>query len=185
MPKLIALIGPAGSGKTTLACQLSTYRSYVRKPFAAGLKGMLANFLQNQGADAVTIDRMLNGDLKEQPTEFLSNRSPRHAMQTLGTEWRETIDRNLWVDAWERDVRKMWERSDWNVVVDDMRFHHEADRVRSMNGVIVRITRPESAPNWTHSSEQGYLTIIPDYTILNKETPSDMLRKFMAQIGED
>ncbi len=185
MPKLIALIGPAGSGKTTLACQLSTFRNYVRKPFAAGLKGMLANFLQNQGADRVTIDRMLNGDLKEQPTEYLSNRTPRHAMQTLGTEWREMIDRNLWVDAWERDVWKMWERSDWNVVVDDMRFQHEADRVRRMNGVIVRITRPGSAFHWAHISEQENLKITSDYTILNRRTPSDMLREFMVQIGED
>ena len=47
---------------------------------------MLRKLLACQGADAEMIRRMIDGDLKEAPTPLLEGRTPRHAMQTLGTD---------------------------------------------------------------------------------------------------
>jgi hypothetical protein len=185
VPHLIALIGPAGSGKTTLANQLSSRHGFIRKPFAANIKSMLLTFLQNQGLEFMVADRMLHGDLKETPTPYLGGRTPRHAMQTLGTEWRDMISRDLWIDAWEREVRLLWQRlQDINIVVDDMRFQHEVDRIRSMNGLVIRIKRDWLEIKSTHQSEFQYLSVIPDYIVENNNEPKEMLTTLTRLLSE-
>ena len=61
---------------------------------------MLRKLLACPGADAGMIRRMIDGDLKEAPTPLFEGRTPRHAMQTLGTEWgRDRIGRDLRANA--------------------------------------------------------------------------------------
>lgn len=184
MPLILALIGPAGSGKSTLAGQLSLWRHFVRKPFAARLKGMLTNFLESQGLDSITVDRMLNGDLKEAPTPYLSGRAPRHAMQTLGTEWRDLIHKNLWVDAWEAEVKHLWTQSDLNVVVEDCRFLHEAERVHQLGGRIICIRRLGFMPNFGHLSESEFVNIKADLELSNDGPPERMFRDLTFLLPE-
>jgi hypothetical protein len=157
---LVAICGAAGSGKTALAAHLET-RGYERLPFAASLKGMLANLLFQQGVDDRTAARMLSGDLKEESTPYLDGRSPRHAMQTLGTEWRDLISKDLWVNVWERTAR-LHEK----VVVDDLRFLHEEARVRALGGVIFRVERSCVSAR-DHISEREFLSINPDFIVGN------------------
>lgn len=65
-----------------------------------------------------------------------------------------------------------------SIVFSDGRFPDEADFVRSVGGVVVRIERPSlaSAPPasdskvHTHQSEQGTSSIKPDYLIVNDGT---------------
>lgn len=182
MPHLIALIGPAGVGKTTLAYQLSIFRSYVRKPFAGYIKGMLSTFLGMQGLDSIEIERMLYGDLKEESTPYFCGRSPRHAMQTLGTEWRNLIHKNLWVDAWTMDAKAAL-GCGVNVVVDDCRHVHEVNRVRELGGKAVLIRREGYGPG-LHSSEKDYLEISPDFTITNNGTKESLIRQFSSWLPE-
>lgn len=82
MSTLIALIGPIGVGKTTLANLLVEEAGYHRTRFADPLKNMLAQFLLSDGVPYEEVWRMLDGDLKEVPTEHFVGRTPRHAMQT-------------------------------------------------------------------------------------------------------
>lgn len=165
---LIAICGASGSGKTALASHLET-RGYARLPFAATLKGMLADLLLRQGVDDRTATRMLSGDLKEEPTPYFDGRTPRHVMQTLGTEWRDMISRELWVNVWERAAR-LYEK----VVVDDLRFLHEEARVRMLGGVIVRIDRVSSISIEAHISEREYFVIRPDLVVNNNRMLQDM-----------
>lgn len=72
---------------------------------------------------------------KAEPLDMLCGRSARHAMQTLGTEWRDTIGRDLWSRMW---LAGMDERG---AVCDDVRFAHEVKTIRSQCGVIVRVVR--------------------------------------------
>ena len=129
---------------------------------------------------------MLDGDLKETPSTFLGGKSPRLAMQTLGTEWRDTINRNLWVDVWKRYVQNF--PSDAKILVDDLRFAHEATAVRELGGKIVRIRRPNAQnPGWTninHISEVESLTLPVDGEIRNDSTPDAMLDQLAAIIME-
>ena len=108
----IALCGPAGAGKSTVAAFLEREAGCTRHRFAKPLKDMLR-------AIGLT-EREIEGDLKEVPCPALMGRTPRHALVTLGTEWgRDLIHPDLWVNAWHRTLPA------GNVVTEDLRFRNE------------------------------------------------------------
>jgi energy-coupling factor transporter ATP-binding protein EcfA2 len=166
--QIVALVGPAGSGKTTLA-RLLEAQGFTRTSFAAPIKAMIAALLFYQKADDELVTRMLNGDLKEIPSPFLANQTPRYAMQTLGTEWRELIHRKLWLFVWNQSIA-----NHDRIVVDDVRFKHEAEFVRALGGQIFRVCRPGFTAG-KHISELEYASIYPDALIQNDHEPEYML----------
>lgn len=153
MPPLIGLYSPAPqSGKTTLAEALARC-GFARLRFAAPLKAALRAILAEAGEDPATIERMIEGDLKQAPAEALAGETPRWAMQTLGTEWgRRLIGENLWVDLLIRRAAKL-RAIGQPVVCDDMRFPNEAEAIRAAGGVLIRIERPGAAAPNGHASE--------------------------------
>lgn len=171
---IIALCGPATCGKSTLAELLIEHHGYIRLSFAAPIKEMLRAVLRCQGAPPYTINQMLFGSLKEEPSVYLSNQTPRRAMQTLGTEWRDLMDKNFWTNIWLRSTEFVSK-----IIVDDMRFLHESDAIRNVDGKIILIERPGVGPG-THPSEQDYLQIEPDFKIINDQEPMNMLLQLYA-----
>lgn len=173
---IIAICGTAGAGKSTLATQL-TFCGYTRMPFARPIKLMLSVLLHEQGAK--NIRRMLWGDLKEEPSPFLAGRTPRYAMQTLGSEWRDLMGRELWTSIWKATLEN---KSPQRVVVDDLRFMHEANTIRSLGGVIISVCRDGYMPG-THISEVEYTTICPDLMVVNNEDlPNEMIEKVKSYL---
>lgn len=152
LPKIIALTGHIGAGKTTVARILKT-QGYTRVRFAGPLKSML---------HAIgLLEAETDGHKKEQPCEILCGKTPRQAMQTLGTEWgRDHIGPNFWINLWKRDAR----RHDF-VVVDDVRFQNEIDAVHDLGGVVWRVIRAEVLNHHSHASEQATLPF--DHAITN------------------
>jgi CRP/FNR family transcriptional regulator len=60
-------------------------------------------------------------------------------MQTLGTEWgRQCMDADIWVRAWAARAALLT-----SAVADDVRFQNEADMIRNLGGVIIRVMRSE------------------------------------------
>lgn len=166
---IIGLSGYAGSGKTTIANALLYGHGYERRKFATPLKKMLRALLEAQGADTKTVERMIEGDLKEKPSPLLNGRTPRHAMQTLGTEWgRGQICENLWSDVATRDLSPQS-----RVVFDDVRFENEAAAIRAFGGIVVRLARPGVAAVNGHTSEN-----LPwaDADIVNDRDASDVAK---------
>ena len=166
--RLIAFSGKAGSGKTTVANYLGA-KGFLRLKFADGIKSMLACF----GLGLAEIE----GELKEIPCALLNGKTPRFAMQTLGTEWgRKLISPNIWVTRWKHAAADSLidERS---VVTDDVRFQNEVDAVRSLGGIIVHIIRPElvEIPENTHLSEK--MELKNDHVILNNGTTTELFEK--------
>jgi dephospho-CoA kinase len=178
MQRIISLIGPAGCGKSTIATYLNNRHNYRRISFAEPLKSMLATLLRLQGASHSEIYEMLYGSQKEIATKYFAGYTPRRAMQTLGTEWRDTLAKDLWTRIWENRIK-----NETKIVVEDMRFLHEAQAVKRKEGLIVRIDRPFFGPS-EHPSEREYLDIVPDFVLSNSRDMNylfENLREFLQE----
>lgn len=166
---IIAFTGLAGSGKSTAALHLEKNHGFARVRFAGPLKAMLAAL----GCTHEEID----GSHKEFPCNLLGGKTPRHAMQTLGTEWgRELIANDLWIRAWKAAVDRL--PAGVPVVVDDCRFPNEAEVVKAAGGLIIHVNRPGAGAGAAgHISEQHVLR--SDYTIDNVFA----IEEFTAQVS--
>lgn len=131
LPPVVAFAAPAGGGKSTAARYLVESYGYTLVKFAAPLKSMMRML-------GLT-DEHIEGSLKEVPCKLLCGKTPRWAMQTIGTEWgRDIIGADLWVNAWREmasDVLDLGGR----VACDDMRFANEESAVRELGGVVIRL----------------------------------------------
>ncbi|MBS3648719.1 hypothetical protein KEU06_08765 [Pseudaminobacter sp. 19-2017] len=161
---LIAMTGKKRSGKDTVASMIAEETGYERIAFAGTLKGMIKFLLMSSGMSAEEAERRVNGSEaeKEEPLVVLQDKSTRHAMQTLGTEWRDTIGKDLWTDIVKAKVQ-----STEGVIITDMRFPHEATFVDDHGGVKVRVVRPGTTSTDPHPSEVLMDQIEVDFTIYN------------------
>lgn len=180
--KILAICGRAQSGKSTLARLLCNRHKYEINDFADPLKDMLRALLMMQGMSEAEAFERLYGSIKELPCLELCGRTTRHAMQTLGTEWRDMIDKNLWVEVWNKRILHKPK-----VVVGDMRFPHEFERVRLLGGKVISLIRGEDfsfAP--LHESERHFAAIMAqsDLVIVNDMTPLDMLKQVETFLGD-
>lgn len=169
---IIGLTGYAGSGKSTIARNMFAFSP---KKFARPLKAMMRALLLEQGVDDDTIRRMIEGDLKERPSPFLNMQTPRHAMQTLGTDWgRALICENLWADAALRDLHPAI-----SYVFDDVRFDNEADAIRKAGGKIVRLHRSGVERTSDHPSED-----LPwaDIEVANDHDPIEVVNQIIKAV---
>lgn len=174
MPHLIGLYSSAPqSGKSSVAAYLSTY-GYRTVSFASPLKAMVRSFLTHAGYTYDQVDDLLAASHKEKVIpEF--GVSPRHLMQTLGTEWgRECVSPDVWLKCWSRNV-KHYLGSDLPVICDDVRFPNEADLIRKLGGELWLVTRPGVKRNTSHASE-GALDNFPyfDRRLVNSGTLVDL-----------
>lgn len=176
---IIGMVGYKGAGKTT-AAQFLYSRGFIRERFANPLKQMLKII-------GLT-DEQLDGGAKEIPLELLCGRTPRHAMQTLGTEWRNMIGEELWTNIWKARVLhyiNAHRDADFppRVVADDLRFEHEARALLEFNGLLVEIKRPGCGRTSDHASEayEEWLPRFSHITIENDES-IDYLRQRLGQL---
>lgn len=139
---------------------------WVRVKFADPLKSMMRSFYRACGIeDEHFIESRIEGVMKEEPDPFLCGRTPRRAMQTLGTEWgRDCIARDLWTRAWTQRVLSLLNRG-MDVVADDCRFANEAEAVRALEGRVIRIIGRDRGIGAAHVSESPDFE--PDMTIRN------------------
>lgn len=155
---ILGLTGYKGCGKSTVAAYLESEHGFVRIRFADPLKDMLRRLGLG--------DREIEGDLKEAPCAALNGRTPRHAMQTLGTEWgRQMIDPALWTAAWRRRVESAVATGN-PVVAEDLRFLNEAAELAEAGGRVWRIDRPGCSAG-DHVSEVEQDSIAFELGIVN------------------
>lgn len=139
MPIVVAFTGKRGSGKSKAAEVLIERHGFKELKFADPLKNMLRAMYATCGVDADTIERKMEGGLKEEPCVWLLGQTPRYAMQTLGTEWREMIGTELWSEMFIRAVESgnLGQR----IVCSDYRFPHEGEVLRKLGAVIYKVHR--------------------------------------------
>jgi hypothetical protein len=179
---LVGLVGYKGSGKGVASAALVRDRGFVLRKFADPLKNMLRALLRANGLDVDTIERMIEGDLKEKPSVELNGQTPRHAMQTLGSEWgRDLISRTLWVDTLKRSVKADLYFGN-RVVVDDVRFVNEAEAIRRLGGKLAYIHRRGLVADTQHQSEREIALIGCDYTVYNDSDIPSLRAKILEVV---
>ena len=137
---IIALTGAKGVGKTSIAKEIASRDSDNRcvLSFADPLRRMMAQL--------IPMDAMTDPAKKEQPVEWLSGKSPRQLLQSLGTDWgRDMVSATIWIDAMRRLIS---EQSSDVIIIDDCRFANEAHMVHEMGGAVFQLHR--DGVNYTH-----------------------------------
>jgi hypothetical protein len=179
---ILGVTGHARHGKDSVAEILVRRCGYTRVGLADPLKEACRVMFgwtreHTDGAFKETID----------PTWGIS---PRKVMQLLGTEFGQfelsrheefasTTGRCLWT----RRALLAAQRAGGDVVIPDVRFHHEADAIRSAGGLIVRVIRTGHPICRLHASESEMDGILADVEFYNDGTLADLERKVLARMG--
>lgn len=135
---IIGLCGYKGSGKSTVTeTAINLKRSpwnFFRMGFSDPLYAMLI-------AAGVPSELVYNKDQWDVPLDILCGRTIRYACDTLGTEWgQEIIGREMWSRmALDKASRLVSRR--FTVILDNVRFPHEASAVLKAGGVLVAFER--------------------------------------------
>ncbi len=157
-PRIIGVLGVAGSGKTLVSKHLAEQYGYERTRFAEPIKRMLRSL----GLTEAQVD----GDQKMHPLPAFGGATARSMMQTLGTEWgRRAVHTDIWVNLWLRDIAAI----SAPIVVDDVRFPNEVAAIRSLGGALWRVYRP-GLNTGEHVSERLQRAIEEDVLITNATT---------------
>ena len=165
---IIGLGYKARSGKDTVADRLVKRHGFTKRAFADALKEACAVIFQ------LNHDQ-LYGDLKGVVDPFWKT-TPRDILQRVGTEaMRVGFDANVWVNSWRRYLKENTSQENW--VVPDVRFPNEAEAVKNMGGVVVRVDRDgrDAIDGQKHASEtsmEGYGEW--DYVIDNNSNLNDL-----------
>ena len=170
MTQLIGIAGRARSGKDTSANILAGLLNWDTYAFAEPIKQML---------ETVFGPHFRSGD-RELPIPWLG-KSPRHLMQTLGTEWgRQHVHPELWILLAQQRLRTL-QRAGSGLIITDVRFQNEADWIRSEGGVIVEIQRTDRGVSHQHLSEQW--EVDADVVIPNNAGIYDLKDKLRDSFG--
>lgn len=180
--EIYAFAGKRFSGKST-ASKVLVDDGFVDAKFADPLKNMMRAFYKTCGVDEETTERKIEGDLKEVPCEWLAGKTPRHAMQTLGTEWRDMISTTLWSDIFIQRVRSgvLGDK----IVCSDFRFPHEAVALQELGAYTYRIERASLQDDDVskHASETQIDTLPVLGVMSNDGTVEELREKVTALLA--
>jgi hypothetical protein len=140
-----------------------------------------------------TVERGINGlaGPKGKYATYDRHYSPltvREFLQKLGTDaMRFGLHKDVWVNALFADYRVnpgMISLPDW--IITDVRFPNEAQRVKDMGGIMVRVERPDNPfPQSTHESETALDSWKFDHIVTNesKEGLVEVAKQLLTKVG--
>ena len=184
--EIIGLIGQQGVGKNYIA------------------ENILFNFLKNEPtiilafADHFKIDTIGKYNLDYDKVFIEKNYETRKKLQTIGTEeGRNKYGEDIWIKIMYNWIKVLNSRGIKRFIITDVRFQNEADWIKSLNGILIKIEAPErfmkrvisEAGNnknkineiISHPSEKN-IKNINNYDICIKNDPKDDLDKEVIKI---
>lgn len=165
----IGIAGAKRAGKDTLARGLAGALAPIPvDSFAAPIRRFVADLL------GWSLDEL--EARKEDRVSWL-DATPRHMMQTLGTEWgRNLVDPELWVAS-------TFARNPTGAILADVRFRDEARAIRDDYGVVIRVSRPGFGPGRdTHVSERPLPANLVDIELVNDGTPEQLVQRALRAL---
>ena len=176
--RIIGLSGKIGSGKTTFARYIQLmFDTIERHSFAENLRRMTSIFLN------IPVERLRSPEDKETMTSM--EKTVGVILQEMGTE----VCRQIHPDAWVLSLFAAYEPGTSYWVIDDVRFKNEADYIKKLGGIVIRLNgdpgsvRKSSTRNLNHWSE----TVLDDYdrfdAIINTEDHRDDMAGILSEIN--
>lgn len=131
MSRSVALIGPQGSGKTSIAALFEEHRGYQRHGIADAIKHVAALAYESLAKDEQLIVDRLEGK------QLITGRE---LLQDIGAALRR-VDLAFWLRVWRQDYHEI-QRLGYGVVVDDVRLDREVAYFRIVDPslFVVRLT---------------------------------------------
>ncbi len=181
--KIIGLCGKARAGKDTVAALIAqeTRRHVIRQGFADALKISAALALGFDGApeecigfcDSLKVCGGISTTVEHGPYDIQEVYvNGRQYLQRYGTEaHRDIFGKDFWLDAVLPQGR-----DDCDIlVIPDVRFENEAQRIWDRGGELWRVVRPgQDEVGAGHSSEAGIPDALVDRIVRNTSTVEDL-----------
>lgn len=136
---------------------------YQHTFFAKALKECLSVILNTN------LDKFENINFKNSHIDWLNNMTVRELLQKFGTAIRNEVCDDFWVKVCLKNCTE-------DCIISDVRFESEAEGIRDIGGVIIRVNR-EGAGAGNHISEIALDNYSFDYIIDNNGTEEDLLLK--------
>ncbi len=178
---IIGFIGKAGAGKD-LALHLLREENpnWQKIAFADPLREICSI------AFGLTPHEMADRELKEAPLTRWPNESPRHLLQTVGTNLFRHRWENVWIEAWKRRVAASASPCcvPADVIATDVRFNNEAETIKSIGGHLVRISRPSLISDDIHPSEIIMESIKADKEVVNDGSVALFKARLLLTVAE-
>lgn len=162
--KIIALTGPKGSGKDTVAQLIARQYDNVRTiAFADPIKQVIQGLFDLDKSSNEQYDSFKRTDIKYQLEGHLNHGvSGRNVVREIGMLMRR-YDEKQFTNYVVRNIRYL---PDCVWIVTDLRFDNEYMVLKDLNAKIVKITRPEYHYDG-HITERGFDNSLVDYQLLN------------------
>ena len=171
-PEIIAICGLKRAGKDTLARYIALKYGYKHVKISSTLKSIIKT------AFNVTDDD-LEASHKDQIHPKLGV-STRTVMDFIGTHVFQyelqkilpDVKRCFWINQLIEN-----EQSHFPIVISDLRFQHEIDKLRAFRCLVIRIEKDGVCSDSLDSEkESGQLNV--DFTLHNNDTPKSLFKSF-------
>lgn len=179
---IYAFTGKKQSGKTTASTYLC---AKVHNPLRINFKDALLDEIEQKFPDLIkamidTMDRTDYDGWGWDIKRLFREKPPlmRGLLMNYGTDVRRQDNQNYWIDKYKEKVAL----EDKIIITDDVRFLNEAETVKELGGIIIRIEREDQLTDSTHVSETEMDEIFADYTISVKTGEHDKIYSFLDYV---
>lgn len=201
-PAIVALTGPAGAGKDTVADYMVEHHGYTKMAFADALRDEVGR------AFDVSIQLLTHPETKDHPMsalalrrcmnyEFVHHvrqgrnddpykpRSPRQILQWWGTDYRRAQEPHYWIDVFMTRFVKAHSEGKQRFVVTDVRTGKEAELLRELGASLWQINRPGFDPQpGAHSTETTGAEFNPDQLLVNSHSITHLHKQAYALLAK-
>lgn len=175
---IIGLAGFKGSGKDTVAAYLVKEHGFERKAFADPLKQSIAALFN---IEFHQVDQLKNDpdvwvalEVGCAESDYIDRMTFRTFLQRYGTEsHRNVFGQDFWIDQ-TLPVQGFYPGR--AIVVTDVRFQNEADRIRHLGGTLWFINRPTGEFSFVHAHSSEEIDFDTDLVIDNLGTIEDLYK---------